>query len=175
METTRDTAIQLAGTQVPLLDEAQLTSGVLLAGVAGSFIWQVIRLAGRDLLIQKLPVVTPPCTGEHTFAPFARGHVCNRCQMRKQAVADFLPKVANKARVHVITPTSDLHQPQPHTLYGYLLPNGQAKLVHMTSNLWSETLPVVPKLSIVWTVPPALRAMMESYQNMQPVASAPNF
>lgn len=161
METSKDTNVRLAGTQAPLLDAAQLRPGVLLTGVAGSFVWQVLELDGAILYIQKLPATLLPCAKDaHQLSAFGRGRVCSVCQVRAQALSDFMPKVENKARVHVITMAGELRPALPHTVYGYLLPNGTARLVHMSGGIWNETLPIVPKLGVVWTIPAELRAMV---------------
>lgn len=152
--------IKLAGTQVPLLREDQIQPGVLLTGLAMSHIWEVLRIERRQAFIRKLPSDTNVICNEHAFAAYGRGHVCSVCQVRKQAVSEFMPKREEKARVHVITPTGPLVQAQPYTIYGYLLPNGTIQTVHLNGANWSMTLPIIPTLSVVWTIPESLRAMV---------------
>lgn len=159
MQTSRE-RVTLAGTQVPLLREEQIVPGVLVTGVAMSHVWEVMRLERSQVFIRKLPATTEPCAPDaHTFAAYGRGHVCSVCQVRKQAVSEFMPKREEKARVHVITPSSALLHPMPYTLYGYLLPNGKAQTVSATNGNWDQTLPVIPTLSILWTIPESLRAL----------------
>ena len=160
MQTSREN-VTLAGTQVPLLREDQIQPGVLLTGVAMTHVWEVVQVESRHALIQKLPATTVLCAPDaHTFAAYGRGHVCSACQLRKQALIEFLPKREEKARVHVLTPSSALLQPQPYTLYAYLLADGTVKTTSVTNGQWDQALPVLPRLSIVWTIPESLRAMV---------------
>lgn len=160
MQTSREN-ITLAGTQVPLLREDQIQPGVLLTGVAMSHVWEVTHVEGRYAFIRKLPATTVLCAPDaHVWAVYGRGHVCSGCQLRKQALIEFLPKREEKARVHVLTPRSTLLQPQPYTLYAYLLADGTAKTTSVTNGQWDTALPVLPTLSIVWAIPESLRAMV---------------
>ena len=160
MQTSRE-GMQLAGTQVPLLREEQLTPGVLLTGVAMSHVWEVLSIERNQLFIRKLPATTVPCRTEaHTFATYGRGHVCSACQVRKQDIVEFMPKREEKARVHVIVPRAPLQAPQPYTIYGHLLPNGTVQTVSVNGTAWDVSLPVIPSLSIVWTIPQELRSMI---------------
>lgn len=170
MQTSRE-RLELAGTQVPLLREDQIQPGVLLTGVAMSHIWEVLRIERTQVFIRKLPATTTPCVSDaHTFAAYGRGHVCSVCQTRKQAISEFMPKREEKARVHVIQPRNALIAPQPYTIYGYRLPDGSVKTISlMTDNTWSEALPVVPALSVVWTIPESLRRMVRDAPQTTPV------
>lgn len=158
MQTSRDN-VQLAGAQVPLLDEAQLLPGVLLTGVAMNHVWEVLDIDRRTLFIRKLPADRIPCR-DHTFAAYGRGQVCSICAVRSQAISEFMPKRENKARVHVITPRTALITPMPYTVYGYLLPNGTAETLHVSGTTWDKPVPIVPSLSILWTIPEDLRALV---------------
>lgn len=161
MQTSRE-RIELAGTQVPLLREDQLQPGVLLTGVAMSHVWEVLRLERTQVYIRKLPATTVPCAPDaHTFETYGRGQVCSTCQTRKQAISEFMPKREDKARVHVLQSRTPLMAPLPYTIYGYLLADGTVKTVSVnTDSNWSELLPVIPTLSIVWTIPESLRQMV---------------
>lgn len=160
MQTSREN-ITLAGTQVPLLREDQIQPGVLLTGVAMTHVWEVLHVNERHALIQKLPAIAVVCAPEtHTFTACGRGHVCSACQVRKQALTEFLPKREEKARVHVLTPSSALLQPQLYTLYAYLLADGSVRTTSLTNGQWDIALPILPRLSIVWAIPESLRAMV---------------
>ena len=172
MQTSRET-VTLAGTQVPLLREEQIQPGVLLTGVAMTHVWEVIHVDERHAHIRKLPATALLCAPEaHVWTAYGRGHVCSTCQLRKQLLLEFLPKRETKARVHVLTPSSTLLPPQPYTVYGYLLPDGTAKTVSVTNGNWDHVVPVLPRLSIVWTIPESLRAMVSGQYTggMDPVA-----
>ncbi len=160
MQTSRE-HVALAGTQVPLLREEQIQPGVLLTGVAMSHVWEVVRVERTHVFIQKMPVTAVPCAPDaHVFVAFGRGQVCSACQMRKQAMSEFLPKREDKARVHVITPSNTVMTPQPYTVYGHLLANGTVQAVHLSNGAWDRALPVIPTLSIIWTIPESLRSMV---------------
>jgi hypothetical protein len=160
MQTSREN-VTLAGTQVPLLRDEQMQPGVLLTGVAMAHVWEVLHVHGPHVFIQKLPAITVPCGLEaHVWAVYGRGQVCSTCQLRKQVITEFLPKREEKARVHVLTPSHALLRPQPYTLYAYLLANGTVQTTATTGGNWDRELPVLPRLSIVWTIPESLRAMV---------------
>lgn len=168
MQTSREN-VTLAGTQVPLLREEQIQPGALLTGVAMAHVWEVLDVDGRQVHIRKLPATTVPCVSHgHLYVAYGRGQVCSVCQVRKQAISEFMPKREEKARVHVIQPRGRLIAPQPYTIYGHLLANGQVQSVSMTGGNWDQTLPVVPALSVIWTIPESLRAMV-SAQPTEPV------
>lgn len=162
MQTSRDTGITLAGTQVPLLREDQIIPGVLMTGVAMTYVWEVHSIERGHVLIKRLPTTTTPCHADaHMFAPYQRGQVCSSCGIRKQSILEFLPKREGKARVHLITPRSTVLRPQPYTVYGFLLPNGTAQTVHVTGDNWSQLMPIIPELGVVWSIPESLRAMVK--------------
>lgn len=162
MQTSREN-VTLAGTQVPLLREEQIQPGVLLTGVAMTHVWEVLSVERNQVFIRKLPATRIVCASDaHVFATYGRGHVCSLCELRKQGIGEFMPKREEKARVHVITPSSAVLQPQPYTVYGYLLPNGTVETVHLNGTNWDRALPVIPSLSIVWTIPESLRAMVSN-------------
>jgi hypothetical protein len=162
MQTSRE-SITLSGTQVPLLREEQLRPGVLLTGVAMTHVWEIVGVERNQLFIRKLPATKVPCAaGAHVFAVYGRGHVCSACEVRKQAISEFMPKREDKARVHLITPNAAVQAPQPYTVYGYLLPDGTVKTVHKDGDTWDHPLPVIPTLSIVWTIPESLRSLISN-------------
>lgn len=139
-----------------------------------SHVWEVMGIEHNNVLIRKLPAEHISCQDAHQFAAFGRAHVCSVCQMRKQPIVDFLPKREDKARAHVIVPSSALLAPQPYTVYGYRLPNGEVRTTHITGGNWDKTLPVIPSLAIIWTIPESLRAMVsgryEGPENPSPTA-----
>lgn len=159
MQTTRD-AVQMAGTQQPLLREDQLVPGVIITGVAMSFAWELYRIDGEQLELMKLPSVSARCADNgHTYSPYGRGQVCARCNMRRQAISEFMPRTADKPRAHVITVPEPLQTIQPYTLYGYMVGSG-LKVVSLQGTQWSEALPIVPQLHVLWTLPERLRELV---------------
>lgn len=168
MQTSTEATVRLAGQQIPLLREDQIVPGAIVTGVGMTHAWQILRRTGDRLEIVKLPNTAQiQCAPDsHVMETFGHGQVCSRCQIRRQPVADFLPRVADKPRVHVIVPSGPLMPGLPYTLYGYMI--GDAlQTVSMTGAVWSTELPLIPALEVLWTLPETLRSLTEGL----PVAS----
>lgn len=166
MQTSKESSVQLAGTQQPVVNINQLTVGAIITGVAMQFAWRILQIADGDVWMVKLPVTVPPCR-THQFQPYGRGQVCQTCQLRRQKLEDFLPRTENKPRSYIITPAGELYQPEPFTLYGSLVREGTTpslKTVWLNSESttpqWNETLPLIPALHVIWTIPSELRALV---------------
>ena len=168
MQTAQNT-VMVAGVQTPLLTAEQLEQGTIITGIAMSHLWEVLWIGHQDsaekwLFIRK--VEGPEPCDNHAMVAYGRGHVCSRCQVRKQDVKDFLPIKPGKARVHVIQPISTgCRKPELYTVYGGVMKSGEVKLFHLApSRIWNEALPPFPALVPVWTIPDRLRALVQDDQ-----------
>jgi len=159
MQTSRESTIILAGEQIPLLTAEQLQPGVILTGIAMAHAWRIHARREDFLELQKLPVLPLSVCETHQYSVVGRGQHCSRCQLRRQAVAEFLPRTADKPRVYLLQPRGALQPPQPYTLYGYMQGN-TLKTVSCVDAQWTEILSLIPALHIVWTIPDALRSLL---------------
>lgn len=164
MQTSREPLVELCGTQEPILRIEQLAIGAIITGVAMQYAWQVVDTRDGNAWLMQMPydAGTICAPDAHTFQAFGRGHVCQRCRLRTQGMQEFLPRTENKPRAYVIAPTrGQIQRPQPYTLYGGLQGN-VLKTVWLTSpTQWNEALPLIPALHVLWTIPPALRTLVE--------------
>ena len=179
MQTRKDSPIALAGTQVPLLYIEQLQPGQLLIGQAASHIWEVLEVVGGQITMAKFP--RQPCTFcEHTFVPKGSGQEC-ACGVRKQPIKGkegFLPIKPGRARIHLLELPPDVRTPQEYEFYAYL-EGAIAKFVTIVSTggsgtmpqpgsatKWSESIPIIPILHKVWTLPLPLQSLLMNSQVM---------
>ena len=163
MQTAQNT-VMVAGVQTPLLTADQLEQGTIITGIAMSHLWEVLQMQAGLVFIRKVEGPEPCDT--HMMVAYGRGHVCSRCQVRTQGIADFLPIKPGKARVHVIQPISTgCRKPELFTVYGGVMKSGEVKLFHLApSRVWNEALPPFPALVPVWTIPDRLRALVQDDQ-----------
>ena len=162
MQTSTEPTVRLAGEQIPLMREDQIVPGAIVTGVGMTHAWQILSRMRDQLEIIKLPnaggIQCAPSS--HVLEAHGHGQVCTRCQIRRQPVADFLPRVADKPRVHVIVPAGPLMPGLPYTLYGYMI-GDTLQTVSMTGAVWSTELPLIPALEVLWTLPETLRSLTE--------------
>ncbi len=171
MQTSRETAVALCGTQEPIVRLDQLTVGSILTGIAVQYAWQIHAIRDGELWMKRLPNTEICRDGLHAFATVGRGQACSRCQLRRQKMEEFLPRAENKPRAYVIAPREGaIQQPQPFTLYGALsTPRAGQPITLKTAWLqggatptWNETLPLIPALHVLWTVPQQLRELVNN-------------
>ena len=172
MQVQAGSGVQSMGVQTPLLQQDQLSEGVIITGVAMSHVWEVKGIDREErVIIQKLPA--PPVVQEHhrhRWETVGRGERCE-CGMRRQGVRDFLPVTSGKARVYVITPPTGVVVEVPLPLSVYMaMVGGQVKVVTVADlpapagqavvKGWSEAVPLYPQLHRVWSVPEELMGFL---------------
>ena len=161
MQTSREPNIVLAGTQVPIERPEQVVVDAIITGIALSHVWRVIDIVGTNVYVMKLPQTTTPCS-VHRFEPLGRGRTCAVCHMREAAIGEFLPTVVGKSRMHIITPNGPLQTTLPYTLYGYMQGDALQTVQLDTSGNWSQALPLIPSLEILWRLPAELQSLLTS-------------
>lgn len=163
MQSTREPVIPLFGHQQPVVSLEQMVPGVIITGVALQHAWEIVEIRDGEVWLKRLPA--NPTLGEHrhTFQAYGRGQVCSVCNMRRQRMDEFLPRVADRPRAYVIAPQGTLLPPQPFTLYGAIGRDNTLKTCWLDGQetpAWSETLPLIPRLHILWTIPIGLRDLL---------------
>lgn len=142
----------LSADQLNLITPAQIAAGVFLTGPAWERVWRLMQ-EPVDGVITIHNVMRPLPADNHIHSLNPRGE-CT-CGLRKQAVADILTTRTTTPKTFLITPTVPLTLPNAFSVYvtaGGTLVLGRGD--------WSMTLPIIPKLGVLWTVPVPLRRFL---------------
>ena len=160
------------GIQSPLLSADQLVPGVYLAGNTMQNIWRVMATDRENDTVVLQNELTPADRREHGEG--RRGPIQHRftlygnttceCGQRRQRILGqaedrsdgILPMRDNMPRVYVIAPMAPLSQPDRFTVY--LTPEGS--IVTASIGIWSNALPLIPRLYPAWSLPEALRGRL---------------
>lgn len=143
---TDRTLVESGASQAPLLHPSQLLPGCFLTGLAYEHVWEVLRVEGDCVVVRK--VGTTPADGA--------------AATRSQAIAALLPARPTVPRTHVLSPLGPLTLPDSLTIYiGRGGVAGTAGIFSPVSHAWASALPIIPRLGVLWTLPPAARRLME--------------
>lgn len=143
-------------TQTPLLRADQLVPGVFITGAAASNVWEIVGRRGDDIELSLVKAAPNTFCAEHNLRPRPTGtlRTCT-CGYALEAAASLLPLREDTPRVTLLVPSGRVIVPDRYTVY---VGANQTILTVLGDGNWDEaTVPVIPKLYPVWTVPDELR------------------
>ncbi len=148
-------------TQTPLLHADQLVPGVFLTGVAFNNVWEVLGIQGDDVALSLLQATPNIHCAAHTLRPPITGtlRTC-ACGYVLEAVASLLPLRDDTPRVVLLVPHGPLVVPDAYTVY--LTGTGETLTANAAHQWGVESMPVIPKVYPLWTVPEHLRDMIRA-------------
>lgn len=157
METLPKSAIELGGTQIPLLEASQVQVRDILVGVWMKNAWEVLEVNKTRLIVGKLPrpnVVNHDCNFDT--------NVCTICGRKKTLMKHILPKDEGSkiARVHIIRPSGPVLDADPYGLYIGRTPGQNFTDFYSNGLQWTIKPTAIPLLHKIWTLPDEMRALM---------------
>lgn len=162
MQTTNEPSTITAASQQAVVDRSQLTPGTIITGVA----WRTARIIeeidGNVAILIKYP--RPQLAVGHIHALTAHNNCECECGYRREPLAGLLPLREGMVRTFAIIPTGPLLTPDEFT--GYMGTRGRQ--FRMVAGQWTvrggsvgtNSIPLIPKLHAVWTIPPGLRRLL---------------
>jgi hypothetical protein len=162
MQTANDPYALTGARQEPLTSRDQIAVGHILTGTAWRTARKVVGIVGDTLHLVKYP--TAPEAPGHVHALLQHGNTECACGFREEPVSGVLPLRDGMVRTYLIIPIADPPEVLPHTLYvtarGRTLRLGDGGLWN-TGTSSAGSIPLIPKLAPIWTVPEALRALAQ--------------
>lgn len=140
-------------TQTALLSADQLVPGAILAGEGASQVWVVERAdpAANQLWLAKLGDPATHPTGNPVRITYVDdGH---------QGVLPYQGNVA-RPKMHVLLPVGPLLPIEPLTIYGINAGDHITSVMPVNGQWESRAMPIIPSLFKLWSLPPAVRAML---------------
>ena len=166
MNTAEPSALVTEGVVGTPLERAdQLQPGVIISGQAARHAWQVLDATQQQLeteagWIRIRQLMRGVRSHSHQWAtPYEGAADCSACGLRRQRVADLLP--VTSPRVQVIVPPVDVvNGITQYTLYATT--SGRLVVASGTGQqrAWNVALPIIPLLRPIWSLPEALRALL---------------
>jgi hypothetical protein len=161
MLTTQESSLSTPSgvTQVPLLTADQLSVGAILTGPAWTVVRQIDNIAGS--MVGMIKFGTPLLPGHVHTAPLDGTASGCACGYKRTNIANILPVQGGPARSYILVPVGDTLPVDQWTVYATRHSDGRGGWL-VGRGAWSITsMPIIPLLEPVWTLPQALRDLLE--------------